>query len=519
MSTAKPTDELAATAAKKVSSSAEVYDDDTFEDEAAEAAEEAEENEEEELEEGTEEEDEEEEDDDEEEEEEEEDEEEEEEEQEPTLSIKVAREGEPNVKVFVVKKHTKFDTLLAEITNRFGFGATTDYVLYAIDESNDRVDIDTAHTFKMVIKPHWPRKTKHQAIKLYLREATGVARPATAATPAPSTIAQRQTSNTGFLSNPPQQELTSPVSTTMLQAAFSQGRPLQWKKMSMLGKGSFGTVYEGLTNDGKIVAVKVQDLPQDEDSQSDDVKSLMSEINLMQQLNHTNIVAYYGCQTTEMPTGGRQMEIFLEYCSGGTLSTIRKRYDAVTGRLSLSLARSYTRQVLEGLLYLHQRGVMHRDLKSDNVLISAAGVAKLADFGCSKRIGTATMAANGGSGDPLYQTMVGTPLFMAPEVMNDAGPGYSMPADIWSVGCIVIELLGSRPWLVQGNNLFQVMYQISQSKDMPSGIPKDSPPQLMDFFRCCFERDASKRATAQQLLQHEWLTCPEEALQDFLSAA
>mmetsp|Transcript_58370 Transcript_58370/g.67404 ORF Transcript_58370/g.67404 Transcript_58370/m.67404 type:complete len:385 (+) Transcript_58370:398-1552(+) len=378
-----------------------------------------------------------------------------------------------------------------------------------------------------------------KALKLYLRENSGVMRPMTAATSGtllgnsssgPRTVVGGSRGGNSISDAPLGSTLTSPsfigASSTLGSTAsssaspftltFSGSKPLAWKKMSMLGKGSFGTVYEGITSDGKIMAVKVQDLPADENSDSDDVKSLMSEINLMKQLNHKNIVAYFGCQTTSTVAGGRQMEIFLEFCSGGTLSTIRKRFDATNGRLSIPLIRSYTKQILEGLLYLHRKGVMHRDIKSDNVLISATGEAKLADFGCSKRIGTTTLAGSGGQPDAaLYQTMVGTPLFMAPEVMNDVGPGYTNSADIWSVGCLIIELMGSKPWLVQGTNLFQVMFQISQCKDMPTGVPKDTPPQLLDFLRSCFERDASKRGTAEQLLKHPWITADEDALEDY----
>ena len=115
----------------------------------------------------------------------------------------------------------------------------------------------------------------------------------------------------------------------------------------------------------------------------------------------------------------------------------------------------------------------------------------------------------------LYQTMVGTPLFMAPEVMNDSGPGYGHPADIWSVGCLLIELLGRKPWNINGNNMFQIMFLIAQSKDMPNGVPKEGCPKpLWHFFERCFERDPSKRATCDELLQTEWITCDEDLLED-----
>jgi serine/threonine protein kinase len=261
------------------------------------------------------------------------------------------------------------------------------------------------------------------------------------------------------------------------------------------------------------MAVKVQEIPQvniedSEDEAAKEVASLTAEINLMQKLSHPNIVKYFGCQSMQTTSGQLRFEIFLEHCHGGTLTSLRKRFGK---RLNMSLARTYTKQILEGLKYLHGQGVLHRDLKSDNVLISANGVAKLADFGCSKKIGTSTSSTQG----KLSNTLVGTPLFMAPEVVNDCGPGYSRPADIWSLGCIVIEMLGRKPWAFPaGGNVFQMMFQIAQSDGLPPGVPNPCPPVLRNFFECCFERDPSKRKTATELLHHPWITCPESTLED-----
>jgi hypothetical protein len=307
---------------------------------------------------------------------------------------------------------------------------------------------------------------------------------------------------------------------------------VEWRRMSVLGKGSFGTVYEGITMDGKMIAVKVQELPMDDDAA--EVKALQTEINLMRSLKHRNIVAYYGCQTRITPTGNQQMEIFLELCHGGSLATLRRKLIKTQHTFGISLVRSYTRQVLEGLAYLHAQHVIHRDIKSDNVLISATGEAKLADFGCSKRLGGATIQANpttlppssaslslsaaaGGAAPApaaMYQTMVGSPFFMAPEVMREDEGGYTSAADIWSVGCLVIELLGREPWGITGTNVFQILFRIAREQGMPTGVPPNCPHMLHSFFERCFERDAAKRATAAELLEHEWITCPDKLLEE-----
>ncbi|CBZ33202.1 protein kinase, putative [Leishmania donovani] len=314
---------------------------------------------------------------------------------------------------------------------------------------------------------------------------------------------------------------------------LDEAEPLDWRRMSVLGKGSFGTVYEGITQDGKMLAVKVQELSLDDGEDAEAVKAVKAEINLMRSLKHKNIVTYYGCQTRVLPTGNQQMEVFLELCHGGSLASLRRKFVKAKEPFSISLVRSYTRQVLEGLAYLHAQNVVHRDIKSDNVLISAMGEAKLADFGCSKRLGPATLQGMPGTLPPgaapaaaapspqeaavaraaMHQTVVGSPFFMAPEVLREDG-SYTGAADIWSVGCLVLELLGREPWDITGKNIFQIMFRISKEKGMPTGVPKKCPAILLDFFERCFQRDTKRRATAVELLEHEWLTCPDKALEE-----
>ncbi|CCW69713.1 unnamed protein product [Phytomonas sp. Hart1] len=327
-----------------------------------------------------------------------------------------------------------------------------------------------------------------------------------------------------------------PVADTFRVCVANQ---LQWTRMAVLGKGSFGTVYEGITTDGKIMAVKVQELPINDNA--DEIHAVRTEMNLLCSMAHRNIVTYYGCQVIEHEGGSRQMEIFLELCHGGTLTQLRRRFERAKKPFSISLVRAYTRQILEGLAYLHSCNVMHRDIKCDNVLISATGEAKLSDFGCSKCIGTATLgrefARGGGKGEreggdtttsstAAHNSIVGSPLFMAPEVLqaNGAdgggvgnGGGYSMAADIWSVGCVVLELLGRDPWNVSGRNVFQLMFHIAQAKGLPNGVPGCCPAVLLDFFHKCFERDPARRWTAVQLLKHPWMVCPESELEEVLS--
>lgn len=308
--------------------------------------------------------------------------------------------------------------------------------------------------------------------------------------------------------------------------------------MRVLGKGSFGTVYEGMTSEGKLVAVKVMDIPVSNDESAEEAKewiSIQDEINLLRSLEHPSIVTYYGCQTKkDEGTGALVMEIFLELCHGGSLAALRRRFAKAKEPFSMRLVRTYTRQILRGLEYLHGKKVMHRDLKAENVLIAASGEAKLSDFGCSKRMGGTTGGGGGGiaggqgeattpSGTTrnahLYHTVVGSPLFMAPEVLNasESGSGYTESADIWSLGCVVLELLGREPWVTGAEgemNLFKLLFLISNSSGMPTGVPKKCPDMLQDFFTKVFERNPEKRWAASKLLAHKWIICPDAELED-----
>ncbi|KAL0562358.1 mitogen-activated protein kinase kinase kinase, partial [Marasmius crinis-equi] len=117
--------------------------------------------------------------------------------------------------------------------------------------------------------------------------------------------------------------------------------------------------------------------------------------------------------------------------------------------LAEEITISFAAQILDGLEYLHSKGILHRDLKADNILVEMEGVCKISDFGISKRT-----AESDGAGT----AMQGTAFWMAPEVINPQGKPHNFKVDIWSLGYVVLEMLaGTRPWM--GDEMFAVMFK------------------------------------------------------------
>ncbi|KAH0590824.1 hypothetical protein H2248_000946 [Termitomyces sp. 'cryptogamus'] len=272
----------------------------------------------------------------------------------------------------------------------------------------------------------------------------------------------------------------------------------QWVKGELLGKGSYAKVYLGLNaTTGEIMAVKQVELPQ---TPSDKLNSRNREISdalkfereTLMRLDHPNIVQYLGYD--ESPT---YLSIFLEYVPGGTISSCL----VTRGVFSTEVTQSFTRQILQGLDYLHGMGIIHRDLKSDNILVEQTGVCKISDFGISKQVQDIAQAR-------AYTEMRGTIYWMAPEVLDNDKQGYDLKVDIWSIGCIVLEMwTGQRPW--SGEEIFPVMIKLSQEKCAPP-IPDELvlSDDARDFRKQCFQRNPQDRPSAAELLGHQYLMLP-----------
>ena len=275
----------------------------------------------------------------------------------------------------------------------------------------------------------------------------------------------------------------------------------------LIGKGSYGRVYLGINlTTGDFLAVKQVEVNQkaagqDKDKMKEMVSALDQEIDTMQHLEHPNIVQYLGCERKEY-----SISIFLEYISGGSVGSCLRKH----GKFEESLVSSLTRQTLEGLAYLHREGVLHRDLKADNILLDVDGTCKISDFGISKKTDDIY-------GNDVTNSMQGSVFWMAPEVIRSQGQGYSAKVDIWSLGCVVLEMFaGRRPWSKEETiGAIYKLGSLNQAPPIPDEVSAAIRPEAVAFMWDCFEVDPTVRPTAETLLrQHPF--CKVDPYYNFL---
>eukprot|EP00906_Rhabdomonas_costata_P003378 RCo005164 len=255
----------------------------------------------------------------------------------------------------------------------------------------------------------------------------------------------------------------------------------------ILGQGRFGRVYMGMREDnGEFLAVKEILLHDLGDHTKTKLASLISEIQIMRPLRHPNIVRYFGTRLVN-----KTLNIYMELVPGGSLATVLQKF----GPLPEPVVRKYTLQIVQGLWYLHQQQIVHRDLKGANILITHKGVLKLADFGSSKQLFDLS--------DANQYSLSGTAHWMAPEVIKQTGHGT--PADIWSLGATVVEMCTGRPpFLDLGSTAIAAMFAIANGEkelDLPDALG----PEGKEFLRCCLRREPSQRLSCEQLLSSTWL--------------
>ncbi|XP_041352279.1 mitogen-activated protein kinase kinase kinase 4-like [Gigantopelta aegis] len=253
----------------------------------------------------------------------------------------------------------------------------------------------------------------------------------------------------------------------------------RWQRGIKIGEGQFGKVYTAVNVEtGELMAMKEMKI-QPNDQQA--FREIADEIKNFEGIQHPNLVKYYGVEVHK-----DEMLIFMEYCDRGTIE------EAAKIGLPESVSRRYTKEILIAVQHLHENSIIHRDIKGANIFITSDGKVKLGDFGCSVKLKYHTTMLG------EINNLAGTMAYMAPEVItqNDKD-GHGRAADIWSLGCVVVEMVtGKRPWHDAENN-YQIMFKVGMG-GTPC-IPECLSSEGKDFLSHCFEHDPSKRWTASQL--------------------
>jgi serine/threonine protein kinase len=260
-----------------------------------------------------------------------------------------------------------------------------------------------------------------------------------------------------------------------------------------IGKGAHGQVYKAIDKtNGSIVAVKEIALGRLDDAAR---VALQLEIDLLTELGaHENVVSLRGVLRRD-----DYVYVVLELAENGSLASLIKPNKF--GPLSETLTKVYVRQLLNGLRHVHAEGVVHRDVKGANVLTTKDGVVKIADFGVAARVRAAEPDDHSGKKPPVSELDVqGTPYWMAPEVIEMGGASFA--SDVWSAGCVVVELLTGQPPYFDMQPM-SAMFAIVNDKQ--PALPSNASRSLRDFLRLCFRKDPLKRPSAAGLLEHEWL--------------
>ncbi|KAI8972182.1 Pkinase-domain-containing protein [Trametes punicea] len=281
----------------------------------------------------------------------------------------------------------------------------------------------------------------------------------------------------------------------------SRGLHRYYDLIHELGKGSFATVMKALhKEEGKLYAVKMiqanklrkglSNASLNGVQTTDKSNNFAREINILERLQHPNI-----CQLKEVFFEAYSINLVLEWVPGGDLlDYILKR-----NGLQESEAQHLTYQICDALAYVHSQGIAHRDLKPENVLLTddQPPIVKVADFGLAKVIDSMTM----------LRTMCGTPVYLAPEVVNQApNEGYDQVVDSWSVGVIVFSMLTMSTPFSEEDMSIDVKERIS-NRQVEWGILREYrvSPEGEDFIRRLLEYDPGKRMTLAAARAHPWL--------------
>ncbi|PSK40945.1 hypothetical protein C7M61_000611 [Candidozyma pseudohaemuli] len=270
-----------------------------------------------------------------------------------------------------------------------------------------------------------------------------------------------------------------------------------YKRTEVIGQGKFGVVYKGFNvKTKKVVAIKVLEL----DTQYDEVVDVQQEIQFLADLkNAPNVTHYYGSFLSDT-----KLWIIMDYCAGGSVRTLLK-----AGVFEEKYIAVIVRETLLALLAVHKLGVIHRDLKAANILITNEGNVQVCDFGVAAQLSANSLKRT---------TMAGTPFWMAPDVIRE-GDQYNVKADIWSLGITVFEIAtGNPPYSDKSSNWAMTMI----AKLTPPRLEgREYPQALKECIALCLDENPEERPSADELLKcklvKQYKSMPTSILKELVS--
>ena len=267
-----------------------------------------------------------------------------------------------------------------------------------------------------------------------------------------------------------------------------------FKIEKVLGRGSFGSVYlVTRKEDNKIYALKTVIL---EKLSKKEQENSVNEVRILASVNHPNVIGYKEAFWNDKESS---LNIVMEYADDGDLQTKIQKMKKEGGMFNENLIWSYSIQMIEGLKALHDKKIMHRDLKSANIfLVKDKHQCKLGDMNVSKVIK-----------DKVLLTQTGTPYYASPEVWNDEP--YSYKSDLWSIGCVIYEICALHPPF-RGKDLDELYVNVCKGKI--ERISQAYSDDLWKMIKMLLQVDVNKRVNCDSFLNHKLIIKKKKELKE-----